>query len=421
MSQDKNVNLPNPLLTPRERLFAVVKEGRLDIIQQLIKSGEVSVTDLFARNGKRLSPLNLALKFPNPSISQQMQGEFFEWLTDNKKNFSCKQIKKYIISEIKYEGNAIIFSKLYSWFEEQSNQEEVEKFKNAEVLDGEVFHKYVYHILYNAIFFERIEIILALLEMMSNEIFNDFAGQYLGNLFGNIDEEDQKFTSAKTSHEAIFEFMLKKQRYENFVEYADQLLSYSTPEDMVNGQIFGFVCEKILGNDNILKIFHNHQINNNLEQFLDDLFEVYVQNEASFRGPLKKYLYILSLNKSVPAGVFNEFDLVLIAVKLGDKKLLENMLLYRGADPNIATNNGITALHRSINMRRNDLAFCLLDNGANPNLKNKFGVTPLMRAEQIGNQEFIDYYNQQNQMDVDVEPDNANSSSVMISPSATSG
>ena len=60
------------------------------------------------------------------------------------------------------------------------------------------------------------------------------------------------------------------------------------------------------------------------------------------------------------------------------------LLLERGANPNLQDEGGFTPLHGATSWGHTAIAQLLLDRGANPNLQNKYGETPLQAAAAEG-------------------------------------
>lgn len=60
--------------------------------------------------------------------------------------------------------------------------------------------------------------------------------------------------------------------------------------------------------------------------------------------------------------------------------LLVIALLTSGADPNLRSQNGSSALHEAIGSENISIVYELLNAGANPNLRNQYGETPLHLA-----------------------------------------
>lgn len=73
---------------------------------------------------------------------------------------------------------------------------------------------------------------------------------------------------------------------------------------------------------------------------------------------------------------------LMMAARESDKKVILDMLLARGADPNLANNDGRTSLTIALNdSGGTDIVRALLDRGASVNAKDKEGTTPLMEAQ----------------------------------------
>ena len=62
------------------------------------------------------------------------------------------------------------------------------------------------------------------------------------------------------------------------------------------------------------------------------------------------------------------------------KRVVVNILLNAGADPNIIFCNGLTILHYAVIAGNTDTIKHLLDSGADPNKPKKFGESPLSWA-----------------------------------------
>jgi len=76
---------------------------------------------------------------------------------------------------------------------------------------------------------------------------------------------------------------------------------------------------------------------------------------------------------------------LMMAASLKDGDDLVQLLLAKGADPSMTTNNGQTALHFAASKSNLDIAKKLLDNKASAKVKDKRGQLPLHRAAAIGN------------------------------------
>lgn len=73
---------------------------------------------------------------------------------------------------------------------------------------------------------------------------------------------------------------------------------------------------------------------------------------------------------------------LMMAARESDKKAIVDMLLARGADPNLANNDGQTSLLIALDHGGGtDTVRALLDRGASVNAKDKEGKTPLMEAQ----------------------------------------
>lgn len=76
---------------------------------------------------------------------------------------------------------------------------------------------------------------------------------------------------------------------------------------------------------------------------------------------------------------------LMMAASLKDGDQLVDLLLAKGADPNIKTNNGQTALHFTASKANLDTARKLIAQKATARVKDKRGQLPLHRAAAIGN------------------------------------
>ena len=91
-------------------------------------------------------------------------------------------------------------------------------------------------------------------------------------------------------------------------------------------------------------------------------------------------------------GVFDgELTALMLAVRQSDKKAIVDILLARGADPNLTDNQGNTALLFGLQHYSGaiDTMRALLERGANVNTKNKEGTTALMLTMRYGSVEMI--------------------------------
>ena len=72
---------------------------------------------------------------------------------------------------------------------------------------------------------------------------------------------------------------------------------------------------------------------------------------------------------------------LMMAAKDSDKKVIVDMLLASGADPNLANNDGLTSLTIALKHSDTNTVRALLDGGASVNAKDMEGTTPLMEAQ----------------------------------------
>ena len=67
---------------------------------------------------------------------------------------------------------------------------------------------------------------------------------------------------------------------------------------------------------------------------------------------------------------------LMVAADNGHQDVVQ-LLLDRGAEPNMADQNGVTPLHEAAFQGHNDVVQLLLDRGAEPNMAEQDGLTPL--------------------------------------------
>lgn len=79
-------------------------------------------------------------------------------------------------------------------------------------------------------------------------------------------------------------------------------------------------------------------------------------------------------------------DELLTAASDGDLEAVQSMLEY-GTDPNVADDEGWTALMWAAQLNDTAIASALIEAGADPNLQDSYGWTPLMSAAANGNYE----------------------------------
>lgn len=76
---------------------------------------------------------------------------------------------------------------------------------------------------------------------------------------------------------------------------------------------------------------------------------------------------------------------LMMASSLKDGDAMVDLLLNKGADPNVKTNNGQTAVHFTASKNNLDAARKLVAHGATARVKDKRGQLPLHRAAAVGN------------------------------------
>jgi ankyrin repeat protein len=62
---------------------------------------------------------------------------------------------------------------------------------------------------------------------------------------------------------------------------------------------------------------------------------------------------------------------------------IARLLIDKGADVNVATPDGDTALHHAVAKKNAEMVGLLIESGANLNVKDRFGNTPLRRARVV--------------------------------------
>ena len=73
---------------------------------------------------------------------------------------------------------------------------------------------------------------------------------------------------------------------------------------------------------------------------------------------------------------------LILAVK-NENQYIAELLLEKGADPNISLNSGESPLHFGAKKNNSQICRILLEKGADPNTRNKRGETPLITAVQL--------------------------------------
>jgi len=92
----------------------------------------------------------------------------------------------------------------------------------------------------------------------------------------------------------------------------------------------------------------------------------------------KDVIELLLANRAKPNDAKNKCGLAPLAVAvINNYKDIVELLLTHGADVNIKTRNGDTALHLAVIFSHKDIVKVLLDNKADVNAKTKKGQTPL--------------------------------------------
>ncbi len=86
-------------------------------------------------------------------------------------------------------------------------------------------------------------------------------------------------------------------------------------------------------------------------------------------------------------GAFGETPLH-VAVDRGYLDIVK-LLLERGADPNLQSNEGNTPLHLSVISSSADIAYELLKAGADRQVKNSFGKTPVELARELNDEKML--------------------------------
>lgn len=74
----------------------------------------------------------------------------------------------------------------------------------------------------------------------------------------------------------------------------------------------------------------------------------------------------------------------MMAASVKDADPLVDLLLSRGADPNVTNNNGQTALHFAASKNHLDVARALIKNKGTSRVKDRRGQLPLHRAAAVG-------------------------------------
>jgi uncharacterized protein len=108
---------------------------------------------------------------------------------------------------------------------------------------------------------------------------------------------------------------------------------------------------------------------------------------ATYRGNAEVAKFLIEKSKNI--NETTDMGTALMAAVVRENKDLAELLLMRGADPNLDDTKGLTALMYAAQFKNIDLVKMLLKYKADPKIKNQDGKTAYDFASTAGDQEII--------------------------------